>query len=392
METHIVLTVGATLLCGGLLGLVVARLSNPFQRGLGWLGGMFACGAGAAALLAYQRHLPSGLAFFFATSLVLLAYVFLQVALCELTERKLLIPRLGTALLALQVVANVLFYKLGVFWKFSLITMGIVMAIQATQIFLLLKRNAQRDTLVPARFMMLLLLFFACFNLFRSAVVLKVGVPKDSSQPNPLEAQAAVTYLSVGLGLGFGFFWMAGAEMRQHLEELANTDSLTGVANRRSFMGFCERELLRTARSGEPFSLVLIDLDHFKQINDRYGHSTGDKVLCSVVDCMRESLRNIDLLGRWGGEEFVALLPGADTTAAMLVAERLRTNVEALRIPDTHGSRAGGPERTMGTTISVGVTTCNGGTETLDALFGRCDKALYQVKASGRNRVVYGGR
>jgi diguanylate cyclase (GGDEF)-like protein len=388
METHIVLVVGAILLWGGCIGFVFAMLSNPFQRGLGWQGGMFACGAGAAAILASSGPAASDLLHSVTHFLILLAYVFLQVALCGLTGRKRQLPRLGIRLLVLQGIGDFLFHRLSVFREFSLVTLGLVLTIQAAQSILLLRRSGLRGVLAPARFIMALLVVFSCFNVYRSVLVLATGVPKDPLQPNPLQVTAAVVYLAVGLGLGFGVFWMAGAQLRQSLEDLANTDDLTGVANRRSFLGSCERELLRSERSGEPFSLILLDLDYFKEINDRYGHHAGDAVLCAIVECLRQSLRNVDLLGRWGGEEFAVLLPGADTRAALQVAEQLRSSVESLKIPTPRSARRGGGEASIGTTISAGVITYAGGVDLLDDLFSSCDKSLYTAKAQGRNQIV----
>ena len=184
----------------------------------------------------------------------------------------------------------------------------------------------------PIWFSVILLLVFASFNLFRSAAVLVLGTPQDPSAPNPFQVTTAIVFLGIGLGVGFGIFWLVSMDIRLKLVHLANTDPLTGVFNRRSFIEWCERELLRSSRTGEPFSLIMIDVDHFKQINDQYGHKAGDAALCAVAEKLKTSARKIDILGRWGGEEFVALLPGANSDAALLVAQRLRHSVESLSI------------------------------------------------------------
>jgi hypothetical protein len=143
--------------------------------------------------------------------LILLAYVFLQVALRGLTGRKRQLPRLGMRLLVPQGIGDFLFHRLGVFQEFSLVTLGLVLTVQAVQSILLLWRSDLRGGLAPARFIMALLVVFSVFNVYRSVLVLATGVPKDPLQPNPPEAPAAVVYLAVGLGLGFDVFWMAGA-------------------------------------------------------------------------------------------------------------------------------------------------------------------------------------
>lgn len=198
-----------------------------------------------------------------------------------------------------------------------------------------------------------------------------------------------MVFLGAAIGLGFGVFWMEGHQMRLKLEQLANIDPLTGIHNRRSFIALCEQELLKTFRTGEVFSLIMFDLDHFKKINDRYGHRTGDAVLCAVVEKLRNSVRNIDAVGRWGGEEFVAMLPRADAEAAMIVAHRLRYHVDSIAVPSPRANDAGARQN-IAVTLSIGVTTYFGHdpTITIQDLLHQCDCAMYQAKAEGRDRIV----
>ena len=166
------------------------------------------------------------------------------------------------------------------------------------------------------------------------------------------------------------------------LERLAKTDSLTGVANRRYWLTLTKQEFQRTQRSQFPFSILLIDLDHFKSINDTYGHHAGDQVLIRTVQVLQQKLRQQDALGRWGGEEFVVLLPDTNLRAAITVAERLRCSIEALvkNPPPDHTYTC--------TTLSVGITTCGVKDVNLDSVIQRADQALYHAKEQGRNRGV----
>lgn len=175
---------------------------------------------------------------------------------------------------------------------------------------------------------------------------------------------------------------LAAAERRVH--ELARTDDLTGIANRRHLGERLRDERGRAARYGRPLSLALVDVDHFKKVNDAYGHDAGDAVLREVARTVAGAMREPDLLGRWGGEELLAILPETDGAGARALGERLRAAVEALRVD--HG---GTPH---GVTVSVGVATWTPsapGAETPgeDALLKRADEALYRAKAAGRNRV-----
>ena len=387
METHVVLVVGTILLSGAFFGLLVVRLSNPFFRGLWWLGAAYAVGALGAGILSFRGNSGGIYLLMFTQSLFLLAFVLLHVVFLELMESRVSLPRLGLGLLVVQAVSYVGLVRLEYAWNFSLVLMGVLVALQALQTAFLLWDKGQGGMVAPARFCMLLLLEFAAYSVFRTVVVMRVGVPMYYRLPSPLELPTAIVYLVTSLGLGFGVFWMTSAQIRLTLEKLANTDALTKVANRRCFEMWCERELQRSARTGDKFSLILIDLDYFKQVNDRYGHATGDAALCLVASRLQHNLRTIDLLGRWGGEEFVALLPGADKEAAQQVAQRLRTCVELLSLSSLRISKSGLRDE-LRLTVSVGVTTYQGEKDTLATLFARCDRALYAAKTSGRNRIV----
>jgi len=164
------------------------------------------------------------------------------------------------------------------------------------------------------------------------------------------------------------------------LRELAVTDPHTGAYNRRCLLPRLREEMQRGLRTGEHVSVVLFDLDHFKRVNDRWGHAVGDAVLRAVADCVREQVRAMDVLVRRGGEEFVLLLPRTDAGEARDVAERVRSYLAR----DPLAVRTGVNVRQ---TISMGVATWDG-TESAEELEERADLAMYEAKHMGRNRVV----
>ena len=389
METHIILVVGSILLSGGCIGLLIVRFTNPFFQGVGWLGASFACGALAAAVFAVVVDQGNGFFLLLADALILLAFVFLHVCFLELSGRESIIPRLGIALLIAQALSYFFYLHAHELRQLSVVTLGLLVAVQVGESALLLKKTNQKGMDAPVWFNIALLLGFAVFNLVRSAMVLVVGTPTNPQLPNPLEATAAVVFLGAAIGLGFGVFWMEGHQIRLKLEHLASIDPLTGIYNRRSFIALCEKELLRTSRSGEIFSLIMFDLDHFKAINDRHGHRFGDVVLCEVVEKLRNSVRNIDIVGRWGGEEFVVLLPNADAEAALIVAHRLRYHVDSISMASPRARGMEGENR-ITVTLSTGVATYFGHdpTITIHDLLHECDSAMYQAKAEGRDRIV----
>jgi len=168
-------------------------------------------------------------------------------------------------------------------------------------------------------------------------------------------------------------------EMAFSLKEASHTDYLTGLSNRREAMGRLKAELSRTGRSAIPFCVILADLDRFKLVNDSFGHEAGDRMLHTIATILRSVLREYDLCARWGGEEFLILLPGTDLAAAAVVAEKVRDRVAGLAM-DFEGRR-------LSCTISMGVAGHRPG-EDQGALLQRADQAMYEAKRLGGDRVV----
>lgn len=166
----------------------------------------------------------------------------------------------------------------------------------------------------------------------------------------------------------------------EKLESLANVDSLTGVLNRRKVMESFELECYRAQRTGKPLSVMMLDLDRFKHINDEYGHLAGDEVLVAVGRQIRANLRPYDLAGRYGGEEFVLVLPDTELDEATAIAERIRTTIKnGDTVLNSHA---------ISVTVSIGVSCLWKGDTSFSQSLERADRALYQAKASGRDRVV----
>lgn len=164
------------------------------------------------------------------------------------------------------------------------------------------------------------------------------------------------------------------------LQKLATTDSLTGIRNRRTFFTLFEQEWRRSDRNGTDVSCVMIDIDRFKELNDTFGHLAGDKVLKAVATCLEDGLRQSDILCRYGGEEFCAVLPETPREGAAIWAERRRQAIEELLVP--HSSQ------NLQVTASFGVSQRSPRTETVDALVNTADVALYHSKSTTRNVVA----
>jgi len=182
-------------------------------------------------------------------------------------------------------------------------------------------------------------------------------------------------------GRGVGRDVTERKRLLKELEAQARTDALTGLANRRHFLERAEVELARAQRYGGPLSVFMLDLDHFKRINDTHGHKVGDRVLCRLAQIFATTLREIDLPGRMGGEEFAVLLPETDAESARSVAERLRATIAEAKVVLDQGLP-------IDFTASIGVATTLGPDGNIDMLLSKADKALYEAKSQGRNKVI----
>jgi diguanylate cyclase (GGDEF)-like protein len=201
------------------------------------------------------------------------------------------------------------------------------------------------------------------------------------SDRSPVPAPCLFAFYAVTIASSFAFLLMHKERADREAHKLATTDPLTGVYNRRTFQELSARQLSRCRRERIPVALLILDLDHFKSVNDTYGHLAGDDVLKAFSQLVSGCLRKEDLLARYGGEEFVILLPGTPEHAAVALAERVRDLVAATPLP------AAGRLLRLG--VSVGVAAEAGeAVLSIGAMLARADQALYTAKAQGRNRVT----
>ena len=205
--------------------------------------------------------------------------------------------------------------------------------------------------------------------------------PPDLADPERLEAVAQFVLIESIVVLvmrAFGVLMLVNAHITADLRHFAERDPLTSIYNRRSFLTLLDKSVNLMQRMDSPLSLLGLDLDHFKRINDSWGHSSGDQALRHFVQLASDHLRNEDVIGRIGGEEFVIFLPNTGLESAAGVAERLRALIESQPVAGPHGP--------ITLTVSIGVTLIARG-ETQEAALQRVDEAMYRAKAKGRNRV-----
>ncbi len=207
-----------------------------------------------------------------------------------------------------------------------------------------------------------------------------VGPFVEAGKPNIFDMNVFI----IGLSLTAQFVSTLSKErnyLQLELENKAHIDYLTGVSNRRHFMERANQDLLRAARYNSPLSILMLDIDFFKKINDSHGHKAGDAVLIKLTEICQQILREVDSIGRIGGEEFAILLPETKQQEAVEVAERLRTALAMAKVPLESGGLP------LQFTVSIGVASLVSKEDNLDVLLNRADKALYAAKDAGRNRV-----
>jgi diguanylate cyclase (GGDEF)-like protein len=243
-----------------------------------------------------------------------------------------------------------------------------------------LLRERNREMRLASRMTLASLLIYGVFSLFRAGWVWAHEDVADYLQGNFAYNSIFLVTIFNQVTIQFGLIWMATKRLELELNHRARTDPLTGTANRRGLYELWPRECAQADRNGWPVSIVIMDIDHFKKLNDQFGHQAGDEVLRESARIWRETLRGTDLLVRMGGEEFMAVLPNTHKTRAFAIAERLRRNLETADI------RCSG--QAVKVTASFGVSTRSEDGGDLDSLISAADRAMYEGKRIGRNRVV----
>ncbi len=341
-------------------------------------------------MLFRNGKMPHILSFGIANMFILLAFVLGHVAVLELMRAKSRFSPLSLMLLVL--------FALSLFWVphwgnwdvLGTATLDLAVAVQVFQTAFYLLTNKSGHTRYAATFMGTLLILFGIMNDLKG-IAITAGILKNPLALERLQGVTFVVYVITALGSAFGLFWMSTSVVTAQLEAIAGTDPLTGIPNRRTFLQQCQTELAACKRHGTVCSILMVDLDHFKQINDRYGHAFGDAALCKVTERIAAAIRSMDTLARWGGEEFCVLLPNTAMDMARVVAERVRISVENTGMKAPEGPFYQGNAALL-FTVSIGIavyeTAGHDAQDDVQEMVQRADQRLYEAKRTGRNRVV----
>jgi diguanylate cyclase (GGDEF)-like protein len=261
----------------------------------------------------------------------------------------------------------------------------IVPSLTANIVFLIggiaLVIDPPRDAKTAARFLAAACLCATALWTARIVMLLlKIGATNDRDRADLIVALFAIGQMVLGVGMTLALLWIEVRQMEAELERIAFSDVLTGLPNRRATLARFHEELTRADRRNEKFAVMLLDIDHFKNFNDTYGHQWGDTVLKHVARTLSAAKRNEDVMGRIGGEEFLVLLTGLDERVAEDAANRLREKLASLPIV------AAGTGVTV--TISAGLSVFPIDGRDWESLFSVADARLYAAKREGRNRIV----
>ncbi|MES2682390.1 MAG: GGDEF domain-containing protein [Pseudomonadota bacterium] len=376
MRTLWVVIVIVYALLGG-LQLVLWRLQRSETAMLFWGLSLLCCGLGAL-LVILRGVLPDWLSIGVANVLASLGYLMSTVGLLRFAHR----PVAWVWVLSTPVLIGLLF----VFVPFFAQHAGPRVVLMAALLVLVAGINlgicwrAQRQE--PLRLRQIAMTAFAVtglFSILRATVTVFYTPPADFMDPSKTQPLLMLIGLALLLFWNLSLMLMPGERLQNQLRRAAQDDALTNLLNRGGFNGLARRQLERCRHSAKPASVLLMDLDHFKRVNDSHGHDAGDRLLCAFAETVRAQSRATDLVARYGGEEFCALLPGADHQAAVVIAERIRQQFAKVTVPVD--------DIALGTTVSIGVAEI-AAAETVEAALLRADQALYAAKREGRNRVT----
>ncbi|NUQ29969.1 MAG: GGDEF domain-containing protein [Acidobacteriaceae bacterium] len=356
------------------LTMLVNYLANPGLRGAYWFVVSNLAGGIALSLQGARAHLPVIIGIVLSNLLFVVQLVCLNRAVTAFLGR---MERMWIAVLSVCIVG-----MCGIAY-FSLVhpdigvRVAVISAMMATPSLMtawVLFGPAASGVRTASRLLGSVFVFFAAVTSVRGYAVYRFHLPSF---------YFIWLDLIVIAGIAFGFIWMSAAQLREDLERQAMTDPLTGVLNRRAVEREVVELLRRSAKTGGTISALMLDMDHFKGINDRFGHHGGDRALLAVTNAIQRSVRGTDLVARLGGDEFMVVLPDTPMEMARMIAELIRGEVSALRVQtETHQFQV---------RVSVGITTLVGQIVGLEDLIKQSDRALYEAKAAGRNRVFPSG-
>lgn len=335
-----------------------------------------------AILVALRGRIPDPVSIVFGMMFFHLAYLCLYRCLADFFEGAS--PRwsvpLQMAVVGGSIVALVEYGAIHPETHKRLIVTSLVFMLQLGLSAWLLFRNGRAHLRISSTTMGIVVSLLGLNYLIRAVSTMLTGAPANYLNGGPVLQWVLLSTTVLQGGITVAFVWMTAAVLQEDLRRLAATDPLTGLMNRRAIEVTARQTMALSLTEQTPLAAILVDLDHFKKINDTYGHAFGDRTLMDVAHCLQRNMRGSDLLGRIGGDEFAIVLPNTDAETALGIAERLRGSLASLHV--THG----GFEAPV--SASIGLAQLDQTTSNWEELIVHCDRALYAVKKAGGNLVL----
>ncbi len=358
--------------------MLLIHRSTPGLRGVRQIVYGYAAFALGAELLALRGRIPDFFSITVANSILILINVFLYWGIAELLNlrpKRWFLPAsvIPTAVMSLY------FSYVHPDVSFRIIAISAIAVLQYGFIVYLLSGPGPRRIHMPRRGLAVLFTAYAALNIYR-AWEAHLHEPRSLLSSAPTSTFSFLTPILIAVMTALGVIWLAMAQLQNELEAQSRTDSLTGLLNRRALEQIGTAAIEYARRQSAALSLIILDLDHFKSINDEHGHDGGDAALHHAARCLRENLRDVDHVARLGGEEFVAVLPGTTHARAAEIAEGLRRCLANLTVE--HLSQE------IRLSASFGVATMLPTDTSWLEILRRGDRALYLAKEQGRDRVA----
>jgi len=368
--------------CGA--GLLLMSGSIPGLKGLRWFAWAYgAAGTGLLLAILHPSVLSNSWPLLLGRSLLLLGAVLMTQGIAEFVVPTASVLGWGSGLVLAFGALDAFSSRLGRGNDLAVSLFGLAFGAQLLVSIFVLLGDHEPSERAPSRTIAWTLAGVAALSLSRAVLAPLRGIGPDLLANDAFRFGGLVLYMVFSAGMAFGFVWLMTARLRNQLEQQARTDALTGVLNRRALDAEGQREMAASLRRNAPLAVLAIDIDHFKRLNDTHGHAAGDVALAAAARWLAHDLRSSDLLARFGGEEFIAVLPDRDAERGMLVAERLRSRLETLEVEHDR--------QRIRLTASFGVAVLEGENDAWGQLLRRADHALYEAKRAGRNCVRMAG-
>ena len=360
------------------IGLLCVDIFQKGLAGIRQLGqGILVTGVGFL-LLGLRAIVPDWISILLANALIFAGFVLISKSVSIFMGFVPIKPRIELALGALLVLLFILNTYVMPSVLLRIVWINLFLAFQTVICAAYIFRGKTSDPVVARVMTALPFICASLFLVFRALWVISEGTLHTFMSAGVIHQLGFLVINFLILTVSFGFLWMTSARLGEKLRRQARIDTLTRTYNRRALEDLSLREMARATRHSLPLSVVMLDIDHFKRLNDNFGHQVGDMVLTNLAVILKDNLREQDLVVRFGGDEFLLLFPDTSLTQAIRAAEKLQ-----IRIRETFLVI----EREVKATISLGVAELRPG-EAWDSLVSRADAALYQAKQQGRAQVV----